>query len=110
MLVTVRRNTKDMSQFEQAHGGADDGLEHRQHVVGDWLMTRRMSALAVWRASASSVSLNRRTFSVAITAWPAKVCSRSTSLAAKRPTCARVTVIAPTMRRSRHIGTLRMLR
>jgi hypothetical protein len=41
--------------------------------VGDSLMTRRMSAVAVWCARASWVSLNRRTFSIAITAWSAKV-------------------------------------
>ena len=38
-------------------------------------MTCSTSALAVWWASASCVSLNRRTFSIAITAWSAKVCS-----------------------------------
>ena len=41
--------------------------------VGELLMTRRMSALAVWCASASCVSLNSRTFSIAITAWSANV-------------------------------------
>jgi hypothetical protein len=37
--------------------------------VGERLITRRMSALAVWRASASCVSLNSRVFSIAISAW-----------------------------------------
>ncbi len=46
--------------------------------VGELLMTRRMSADAVWRCSASCVSLNRRTFSIAITAWSAKVLSSCT--------------------------------
>ena len=41
--------------------------------VGDSLMTRRMSAVAVWRSSASLVSRNRRAFCIAITAWSAKV-------------------------------------
>ncbi len=41
--------------------------------VGDWLITRRISAVAVSRSNASLVSLNRRTFSIAITAWSAKV-------------------------------------
>ena len=40
------------------------------------LMTRRISAVAVCCSSASLVSLNRRTFSIAITAWSAKVCSQ----------------------------------
>jgi hypothetical protein len=43
--------------------------------VGELLMTLRISAVAVCRSSASLVSLNRRTFSIAITAWSAKVFS-----------------------------------
>ncbi len=70
------------------------------------LMTPRISAVAVWRSSASLVSLNRRTFSIAITAWLAKVLSRSTSRSANAPGSVRVTVIAPTISRSRSIGTL----
>ena len=38
-------------------------------------MTRRISALAVWWASASCVSLNIRAFWIAMTAWSAKVFS-----------------------------------
>ncbi len=52
-----------------------------------WLMARRMSAVAVCRSSASprsllraSSSLNRRTFSMAITAWSAKVWSSAICL------------------------------
>ena len=43
--------------------------------VGEPPMTCSISAVAVCRSSASCVSLNRRTFSIAITAWSAKVCS-----------------------------------
>ena len=42
--------------------------------AGELAITFRMSAVAVWRSSASWVSLNRRTFSIAITAWSANVC------------------------------------
>ena len=45
--------------------------------VGDSLITRRMSDVAVCCASASCVSLNSRVFSMAISAWSAKVYSRS---------------------------------
>ena len=52
--------------------------------VGDWLITRRMSLVAVCCSSASvrarlrdPSSLKSRTFSIAITAWSAKVCSRA---------------------------------
>ena len=43
--------------------------------VGELAITFRISAVAVCRSSASWVSLNSRTFSIAITAWSAKVCS-----------------------------------
>ena len=48
----------------------------------EWLMTSSTSDVAVCCSSASRVSLNRRTFSMAITAWSAKVCSSATSLSA----------------------------
>ena len=49
--------------------------------VGELLITRRISAVAVCCSSASLVSLNRRTFSIAITAWSAKVFSSAISAA-----------------------------
>ena len=45
---------------------------------GELAITLRMSAVAVCRSSASCVSLNSRAFSIAITAWSAKVCRSST--------------------------------
>ncbi len=45
---------------------------------GELAITFRMSAVAVCRSSASCVSLNSRTFSIAITAWSAKVRSNWT--------------------------------
>ena len=36
---------------------------------GELAITLRISAVAVWRSSDSWVSLNRRTFSMAIMAW-----------------------------------------
>ena len=42
---------------------------------GELLMTRSTSEVAVCCSSASLVSLNSRTFSIAITAWSAKVLS-----------------------------------
>ena len=50
--------------------------------VVDLLMTVSTSAVAVCCSNASCVSLNNRTFSMAITAWCANVCKRSTSLSA----------------------------
>ena len=41
--------------------------------VGELEMTRRISAVAVWRSSASRCSVMSRVFSIAITAWSAKV-------------------------------------
>ena len=45
---------------------------------GELAITFRISAVAVCRSSASCVSLNSRAFSMAITAWSAKVCSNWT--------------------------------
>ena len=43
-------------------------------------MTSSISPIAVCCSSASLVSLNSRTFSIAITAWSAKVCSSAICL------------------------------
>ena len=43
--------------------------------VGELEMTRRISAVAVWRSSASRVSVNSRAFSIAMTACAAKFCN-----------------------------------
>ena len=55
----------------------------------------RMSAVAVCCSSASCVSLNSRAFSMAMTAWSAKVCSNSTCCAENGPGFLRVTAITP---------------
>ena len=47
-------------------------------------MTRRISAVAVCCSSASLVSLNRRAFSIAITAWSAKVVQQGDLLVGER--------------------------
>ena len=52
---------------------------------GELAITLRMSAVAVCRSSASCVSLNSRTFSIAMTAWSAKVRSSSTWCAENGP-------------------------
>ena len=76
----------------------------------DLPMTLNTSEVAVCRSSASCVSLNRRTFSMAITAWLAKVDKSSISLPTNSPTSGRITVMAPTVRPSRNIGTASTLR
>ena len=65
--------------------------------VGELLMTFRISAVAVCCSSASVISalracssLNSRTFSIAITAWSAKVLSSATCLSVNGPGVARV--------------------
>ena len=62
------------------------------------LIADRMRAVAVWRSSASRVSLNSRTFSIAITAWSANVCSRPISAGANGRTSLRSSEITPTPR------------
>ena len=65
-------------------------------------MTRRISAVAVCCSSASvssrfraSSSWKRRTFSIAITAWSAKVRSSASSTSVKGPTVGRATLMPP---------------
>ncbi len=53
--------------------------------VSELLIARRISLVAVWRASASWISSNNRTFSIAITAWSAKVVTSSICLVVKVP-------------------------
>ncbi len=71
--------------------------------VGDSLITCSTSEVAVCRASASCVSLNRRAFWIAITAWSAKVCSSASSLSLKAPR-ERATPTTPMPRPSHSIG------
>ena len=73
-------------------------------------MTLRMSAVAVCRSSASFVSLNWRTFSMAITAWSAKVLSSSTCESLNGIASSLATLMAPIAALPRSIGTDRMAR
>ena len=84
--------------------------------VGELLMTRRISLVAVCCSSASvssrlraSSSWNSRAFSMAITAWSAKVWSSAICLSEKGLTSLRVTVMAPIGLPSRSIGTDRVV-
>ena len=74
------------------------------------LITCSTSAVAVCCSSASCVSLKRRAFSIAITAWSAKVCSRCTWSGSKLPGARRVTLIIPIVAPSRRSGQMTMLR
>ena len=76
----------------------------------EWLMTPSTSAAAVWNSSASRVSLNKRTFSIAITAWSAKVRSNCWWCSAQGPCAWRVTAISPTTWPSRISGTYSIAR
>ena len=69
------------------------------------LITFSTSAVAVCCCSASRVSLNRRTFSIAITAWSAKVSASATSLSVNSPASARRTAKQPMACPSRSSGT-----
>ena len=81
--------------------------------VGELLMTRRISAVAVCCSSVSvrsrlraSSSVNRRTFSMAMTAWSAKVLRRATWASENGRVVTHLwTVIAPIVVPSRTIGT-----
>ena len=80
-------------------------------------MTRKISAVAVCCSSDSvrsrlrvSSSLKSRTFSMAMTAWSAKVFSSSICLSVKAEGSRRQALMTPTSWPSRSIGTDKMLR
>jgi hypothetical protein len=106
LLLLVDQEDHQLVAGEQALAAGQDLVEHRRRV-GD-RVADRLQHLRRWRSGARAppcVSLNRRAFSIAITAWLAKVFRRSTSRSANTPGSARVTAIAPTISRSRSIGT-----
>ena len=74
--------------------------------VTEPLITRRISAVAVWRSSASLVSLNSRTFSMAISAWSAKDSASAISASRNGPGVARPNTSTPMHSPSRTIGTI----
>jgi hypothetical protein len=63
--------------------------------VGERLITRRISAVAVRSRFRPSSSLKSRTFSIAITAWSAKVWRSAISSSVKPPASRRDTAITP---------------
>src|SRR5438552_64389 len=71
------------------------------------LMIFRTSLMAVCCSSASRVSSKRRTFSIAIAAWPANVCTSSISRSLNGRTSYRDRTTAPIPRPSLSIGTPR---
>ena len=85
--------------------------------VGELEITRRTSAVAVCWPSVSiraalraSSSLKSRTFSMAITAWSAKVFRSATCLSVKGATSVRRIVMTPMATPSRTSGTARLVR
>ena len=68
------------------------------------LMTCSTSAVAVCRSSASRVSLNSRTFSMAITAWSRNDCASAISLSLKALAVERPSTSTPTQASPRNIG------
>ena len=79
-----------------------------------WLIVARNELLASLAASAAArasfVSLNRRTFWIAITAWSAKVSTRAISAASNGRTSSRSSEITPRASPSRSNGTLSAVR
>jgi hypothetical protein len=71
---------------------------------GELEITRRMSLIAVCCSSDSLVSLNRRAFSIAITAWSAKALISATCLPSKAKASLRAVTMAPITDPSRNIG------
>ena len=74
--------------------------------VTDPLITRSTSEVAVWRSSACCVSVKRRTFSMAITAWSTKDSASDTSRASKAPARSRHSTSTPVHWSARSIGSM----
>ena len=101
---------KDMLNWRAKPGGRRDDSNTGCTSVCDRLITLRISLVAVCRSSASWVSLNRRTFSIAIPACAAKVWSSAICSPGNGPGSGRPTVMAPIGLPSRTRGTASMLR
>jgi hypothetical protein len=75
--VAVEEEDAALDRPAQASGTLDQSVEHVWMSVGELEITRKISLVAVCCSKASFVSLNKRTFSMAITAWAAKVSRRA---------------------------------
>ena len=79
-----------------------------------WLIVARNELFASFAASAAAraslVSLNKRTFWIAITAWSAKVSTRAISALSNGRTSSRSSEITPRASPSRSSGTLSAVR
>ena len=79
--------------------------------VGDSLITRSTSDVAVWRSSASCVSFINRALRIAICACAAKPCTSAICLSLNGRTVVRTSVNTPMIcRLSSNKGTLRLVR
>ena len=79
-----RRKIVAVNASQRRPDGIGESVEHRLELVGERLMTLSTSLVAVWYSSDSCssrvracTSSKRRTFSMAITAWSAKVSTSS---------------------------------
>ena len=75
-MPSTKRKTVVGEAADQPFGAAAIASNTGCTSDGELAITLRMSAVAVCRSSASWVSLNSRAFSIAITAWSAKVCEQ----------------------------------
>ena len=113
--VPVAESQQHIIDPTNPRGAFDDRIEDRLHIRGRpaddaehlgrcRLMLQGLAQFAL----RSSSSLNSRTFSMAMTAWLAKVLSNSICLSEKGRTSIRQMLIAPIAVPSLSIGSLRM--
>ena len=108
-LPSYRNNTPNLaSQIRTAF--ASMASNTGSSSPGELLMTLSTSEVAVCCCSDSRSSLSRRVFSIAMTAWAAKVRSSWIWVGEKGPGCLRLTTMAPMGRPSRSMGAASMLR
>ena len=103
LAQTRRRLDEGVEHRLQIEGRAADDLEH---VGGGGLLLQRFAQIVC----ALLARLNSRTFSIAITAWSAKVVTSSICLSVNGRTVLRCNTMTPIGMPSRNSGTLSIVR
>ena len=77
-FAVLSREIADHIRLAQARRRLDKRVEHRLQIECRRLMTLSTSAVAVccWRVNSRAARLSSRVFSMAMTAWSAKVCDQ----------------------------------
>ena len=108
---SVEAKDESVLRAGEPSGALGDNIEDRLHVGGRFADDfEHLGGSRLGAPSASVVSLKRRTFSIAMTAWSAKVCTSAISAGVNGLTVLRATEITPMVSPSRNKGTFSTVR